>query len=122
MTVNGQTPTMDLAERRRADHELSKQRREARRDYLRYCEDKADADRDYEKARATAFAEAKSQGLSDMAANYKAKQAGADFKHRRDIADSLARSCLQRIDETERDAVTVRDIHNSSERVDGLAA
>lgn len=114
--------TMDLAERRAADRELARQRQEARRDYTRYAEQAADADRDYEQTRAREFAKAKSDGLSDKAAELKCRAAAADAKHRRDIANSLARASLLRIAETEREAVTVRDIHASSERVDGVAA
>lgn len=113
---------MDLAERRAADHTLVEQRQAARRDYVRYCETEADADRDYERTRARVFAEAKSEGASDRAAELRCREAAAEHKHRRDIAHSLARAALLRIDETEREAVTVRDIHSSSERVDGVAA
>lgn len=113
---------MDLAERRAADRALARRRQEARRDYIRYAEQEADADREYEKTRAITFATAKSEGLSDRAADLKAREAGADHKHRRDIAHSLAKAAVLSIDETERESVTVRDIHSSSERVDGLAA
>lgn len=114
--------TMDLQARRVADRKLAEQRREARRDYVRYAEQEADADRDYERTRARVFAEAKSEGDSDRAAELKARDAAADAKHRRDIAHSLARAALLRIQETERESVTVRDLHATSERIDGLAA
>lgn len=114
--------TMDLAERRAADRTLAERRQEARRDYVRYSEQEADADRDYEKTRARVFAEAKSDGLSDRTAELKCREAAADHKHRRDIAHSLARAALLRIAESERESVTVRDLHASSERVEGLAA
>ncbi len=114
--------TMDLAERRVADRTLTQQRGTARRDYIRYAEQAADADRDYEKTRARVFAEQKSEGSSDKAAELACRSAAADAKHRRDIANSLARAALLRIDETEREMVTVRDIFASSQRVDGVAA
>lgn len=100
--------TMDLAERRAADRELATQR--------------ADARRDYERTRARVFAEQKSKGASDRAAELACRDAAADAKHKRDLAHSLARSALLRINEVERKSVTVRDIHATSERIDGLAA
>jgi hypothetical protein len=113
---------MDLAERRAADRTLAQRRQEARRDYVRYAEQAADADREYETTRAKVFAQQKSEGATDKAAELACRAAAAEAKHRRDIANSLARSALLRVDETEREAVTVRDLHSSSERVDGLAA
>lgn len=113
---------MDLHARRLADRKLAETRREARRDYVRYAEQEADADRDYERTRATAFAKAKSEGLSDRAAELACRDAAADHKHRRDIAHSLARAALLRIQEAERESVSVRDIHATSERIDGVAA
>lgn len=114
--------TMDLAERRQADRTLAQRRQEARRDYVRYSEQEADADREYAVTLAKTFAKHRSDGEPVGAAEIAARAAAADHKHRRDIAHSLARAALLRIDETEREAVTVRDIHSSSERVDGLAA
>jgi hypothetical protein len=113
---------MDLAERRNADRTLAERRQAARRDYVRYSEQEADADREYERTRARTFAQAKLEGASDRAAELAARDAAADHKHRRDIAHSLAKAALLRIDETEREHVTVRDIHASSEKVDGVAA
>lgn len=114
--------TMDLTARRVADRKIAEARREARRDYVRYCEQEADADREYELTRARVFAESKSEGLSDRAAELKCRAAAAEAKHRRDIAHSLARAALLRIEESERESVTVRDIHSTSERIDGLSA
>jgi len=113
---------MDLAERRVADRTLAQRRQEARRDYVRYAEQEADADREYAVTLAKTFATQRSNGESVGAAEIAAKAAAADHKHRRDISHSLAKAALLRIDETEREAVTVRDIHSSSERVDGLSA
>ena len=112
---------MDLAERRLADRTLAERRREARRDYVRYCQTEADADLAFERTRARVFAEAKDAGKSDRAAELECRAAAAEAKHKRDIAHSLARAALLRIDETEREAVTVRDLHATSERIDGVA-
>ncbi len=115
-------PTMDLQARRDADRKLTQQRREAQRDYERYAAQEADAERDYRKQTAVKFAEAKSEGLSDKRAEIDAKAATADLRHRRDIAHSLAVSARFRIAGLERDAVTVRDVHATSERIDGVVA
>lgn len=120
--MNTPEPTMDLQGRRNADRKLAELRREARRDFERYAEQEADAERDYRKAMAVRFAEAKGEGLSDKRAETDAKGATADLRHRRDIAHSLAFSARMRIAELERDAVSVRDIHSTSERIDGTVA
>lgn len=114
--------TMDLAERREADRRLSESRREARRDYVRYSKEAADADTEYRKAKATKFVELRFGGEAVESAKIQAEAAAADAKHRRDIAHSLAKAALLKVEETERDSVTVRDLHASSERVEGLAA
>lgn len=114
--------TMDLAERRLADRTLAQRRQDARRDYVRYAEDEANADREYAKTLARVFLQHRDKGEAVGASELLAKADAAEAKQRRDIAHSLARAALLRIDETEREAVTVRDLHSSSERVDGLAA
>lgn len=114
--------TMDLAERREADRRISEARREARRDYVRYSEQAADADAEYRKAKATEFVKLRSAGEAVESAKIQAEAAAADAKHRRDIAHSLAKAALLKVEEAERDSVTVRDLHSSSERVEGLAA
>jgi hypothetical protein len=120
--MNTPEPTMDLQARREADRKLAEMRRDARRDYERYAKQEADAERDYRKVMAVAFANAKSEELSDKRAEMEAKSATADLRHRRDIAHSLAFSARMRIAELERDAVSVRDIHATSERIDGVVA
>ena len=114
--------TMDLAERRAADRSLSEQRGDARRDYVRYSEQEADADREYEVTRARVYMEKRHAGATDRESELACREAAADPKHRRDIAHSMARASLLRISEIERKSVTVRDLHATSERIDGLAA
>lgn len=114
--------TMDLAERRAADRTLAQRRQEARRDYVRYAEEEAAADREYAVTLAKTLAKLRAEGQPVGAAEIAAKGEAAEAKYRRDIAHSLAKAALLRIEETEREAVTVRDIHSSSEKVDGLAA
>lgn len=119
MTVEG---TMDLQARRVADRKLAERRQEARRDYVRYAEQAADADREYRRVKAVTYAEERSQGNTSVGAEIEANAKASDAKHRRDIAESLAKSALLRIQEVERETISVRDIHSTSERIDGLAA
>lgn len=122
MSRNGDRQTMDLAERRAADRALSEQRRDARRDYVRYAEQAADAEQEYRKTKARRFVELRAEGEAQESAKIQAEADAAEARHKRDIAAAMAKAALLRIEEAERDSVTVRDIHASSERVDGLAA
>lgn len=115
-------PTMDLGERREAERSLARQRIEAREEYVRQAEAEAKADRDYEVTRATAFMEARTSGSPVTEADLLSRKAAADFKFRREIAHSLARAALLKVQEAERSQVTIRDIHSASERIDGLVA
>ena len=114
--------TMDLAERRAADRQIAEQRRDARRDYVRYSEQAADADLEYRKTKARRFVELRAEAEPVEAAKIQAEADAADAKRTRDIAASMAKAALLRVEETERDSVSVRDLHKTSERIDGLAA
>jgi len=112
---------MDLAERRRADADLTRSRRAAREEFVRQSEVAAQADADYRRIKSITYLEARDQGLPSNGAEIVANAAAAEARTRRDIAASLARAAQMKIQEAERDAVTVRDLHAASERVDGLA-
>lgn len=114
--------TMGLDERRRADRTLAERRQDARRDYVRYAQEAADADLDYRRTKARVYMEQRSEGNTSIGAELQANAVAGDARHRRDIAESLAKASLLRIQEVERESVTVRDIHSTSERIDGLAA
>ena len=114
--------TMDLQARRTADRTLAERRQEARRDYVRYAEQAADADAEYRRIKARTYAEERSHGNTSVGAEMEANAKAAEHKHRRDIAQSLAKASLLRVEEVERDSVSVRDIHSTSEKIDGLAA
>jgi hypothetical protein len=114
--------TMDLAERRESDRRNAQHRRDARRDFERYAEEAADADLSYRKRKATRYVELRAEGETGEGSRIRAEADAADFKRTRDIATSLAKSALLRVDEAERDSVSIRDIHKTSERIDGLAA
>lgn len=114
-------PTMNLDERRRADHQLAVQRRQARAEYVEQAEIEAKADADYRRIKSTTFLECRDQGLPANGAEIVANAAAAAAKQKRDIAAALAKAALLKVQETERESVSVRDIHTSSERIDGLA-
>lgn len=114
--------TMDLQARRMAERKLSEIRRDARTDFIRYKEQAADADREYRKTKARVFAEQRAMGNTANGAEIEANAQAADAKHKRDIAESLAKAALLRFEGSERDSVSIRDIHSTSERIDGLAA
>ena len=116
------TGTMDLNDRRRADHKLAVQRREARAEYVKQAEIEAKADAEYRRIKSITYLECRDQGMPSNGAEIVANAAASEAKTQRDIATSLAKAALLKIQETEREAVSVRDIHSTSERIDGLAA
>jgi len=114
--------TMDLNQRRRADHKLSLQSQEARNEYVQQAEREAEADAEYRRVKAQTYLKARDEAMPSNGAEIVANAAAAEAKQRRDIAHSLARASLLKIAECDRQRVTVRDIHSTSERIDGLAA
>lgn len=113
-------PTMDLDARRRAERMLAETRRDARRDFVRYKHEAADADLEYRRVKAQTYAAQRSEGNTSVGAELEANAAAGESRHRRDIAESLAKAALLKIEEAEREAVTVRDLHSTSEKIDGL--
>jgi hypothetical protein len=112
---------MDLNDRRRADHQLAVQRREARAEYVKQAEVEARADAEYRRVKSVTYLECRDKAMPSNGAEIVANAAAAEAKQRRDIAASLAKAALLKIQETEREAVSVRDIHSTSERIDGIA-
>ena len=122
MTTDPFHGAMDLAERRTADRKINEARRDSRRDYLRYVEEAAEADLQYRKGRAKKLVELRAEGEPAGVAEICAEAEVAEFKMRAKLGDGMAKEALLRIDEAERHATSVRDIHSSSERAEGLAA
>jgi len=120
MTQNGAHTTMDLGERREAERNIAKARREARNSYVAYSEQAAKEDLEYRKTKALRLVEYRAAGEPAGVAQIRAEADAAEHKYKREIAESLAKAALLKIEETERDSVVVRDLHKSSERVDGL--
>jgi hypothetical protein len=112
---------MDLDGRRKADRSIAEDRSAARRDYVRYSEKAAEEDRSYRRTKATKLVEYRAAGESAGVALVRAEADASEYKYKRELAASLAKAALLKVDETEREATTVRDIHRTSERIDGLA-
>jgi len=115
-------PTMGLDEYRTSAHGLAEQRRIARVNYEAHSHDEADAERDFRKTMAVAYAKARSGGETSSGAEIMARAESADARHRRDLAASKARAAQMRIAELERDASILRSIAAWSQGIDGMAA
>jgi hypothetical protein len=111
---------MDLQERWQVERRIAEARKAARRDYVRYSEESAVADLEYRKTKAIKLVEYRSEGEPAGVAEVRAEADAAGHKHKRDIAASMAKAALLRVDESERESVVVRDLHATSERIDGL--
>ena len=116
---------LDFADVQRAARQLGEKRRQARKEYEEQSLLAADADRDYRKAFAVAFTRARvgdeeTPGKSVGEAEAIAAAEAADAKHRRDIAQSLAKSALLRIEELEADKSNLRMLGEWSQRIEGI--
>jgi hypothetical protein len=114
--------TMDLAERKVADRMNAEHRRKARIDYEKYSTEAAEADLKYRTKKSVSYVELRAKGETSEGARIRAEAESAPDKRDRDIAAGLAKSALLRVDEAESERVSIRDIHKTSERIDGLAA
>lgn len=114
--------TMDLAERKAADRATAKYRAKARKEYVAQADIAANKDREYRELKATKYVELRHEGETSEGSRIRAEAASARLRSERDIAASLAKAALLRIDEAERNSVSVRDIHATSQKIDGLAA
>jgi hypothetical protein len=116
-------PHLDFQEIRTAAHQLGQKRREARRDYERYADHAAEGERKYRKTLAIAFVEARAkEGVTAVQAELEAASRAADARYERDIAQSMAKSALLRIEELEADRAMLRQLGDWSQRMEGVAA
>jgi hypothetical protein len=115
-------PTLSLDEFRAKSNQLHQKRSEARRDYERYAEAEAKADKDYRVTLATAFAQAKAKEMTAAQADIEAHSMASDKKLERDLAKSMAKSALLRIEQLEADRATLRSIAEWSQRIEGVTA
>jgi hypothetical protein len=112
---------MDMAERRAADRKVAVYRKKAREDFEVQSALAADKDREYREKKAIRFVELRNEPEPVEASRIRAEGDTAQLRYERDIASSLAKAALLRIDEAERNSVSVRDIHSTSQKIDGLA-
>lgn len=122
-SVSGPSPTMTLDEFRRQSRSFAEKRAEARRDFERYAQEEAEAERDYRKALAVAFARVKTDSTVTAAqADIEAHAQAAEERLRRDLARSLAKSALLRVEECEANRATLRSVGEWSQRIDATGA
>lgn len=114
--------TMDLAERKKADRAVATYRKKAREDYVKQADIAANKDKEYRETKARSYVELRNEGETSEGSRIRAEAASAQLRSERDIAASLAKAALLRVDEAERNSVSVRDIHATSQKIDGLAA
>ena len=113
--------TMDLNERRQADHQLRQIRDEARAEFVRQSEIVAIADAEYRRVKSMTYLECRDQAMPSNGAEIVANAAASEIRQKRDIAASLAKASLLKVSATDRDFVSIRDTHATSERIDGVA-
>ena len=114
--------TLGLTEFRRLAHKLGTERGEARRDMERYAQQEADAERDYRRELATAYAKARSAGETGNGAEIAARAEAADAKHKRDLAAAMYHSTKERIASIEATRAMLRAEAEWSQRIDGTVA
>jgi hypothetical protein len=114
--------TMDLADRRKADRANAEHRRKARVDFEAANKEAAEADTTYRVVKATRYVELRDGGETSEGSRIRAEADAAPHKQKRELAAGRAKAALLRVDEAESERVSIRDIHKTSERIDGLAA
>lgn len=118
MTGNPE-PHLTFDQVRKAAHLLGEKRRAARADYEHRTREAAEAERDYRKTKAIAFTKArdgeKGVGESEIIADHHS----ADARYRRDIAQSMVKASLLRIEELEADRAMLRQLGDWSQRMEG---
>lgn len=118
--MSGPRPTLGLEEFRANAHALALARRKARQDFELRSVEQADAEREYRKAQAIAYAEARADGCTNAEAEIRVAGATADLRRARDIAKSQAKSAQLRIEELEADRTILRDVGDWSRAIDGV--
>lgn len=115
-------PVLSLDEFRRQSRALQEARTAARRDYERYAEEEAKADKQYRMTLAVAFAECKAKDLTAAQAEHEAHSRASDSKLKRDLAKTMAKSALLRIEQLEADRASLRSVAEWSQRIEGVTA
>lgn len=116
-------PTMTLDEFRRQSSQIQSERAKARGRYEGYAKEAAEAETEYRKRLAQAFAEAKRmEGVTAAQAELEAHSAASEARLKRDLAQSLAKSSLLRVEALEADRATLRSIAEWSQKIDATGA
>lgn len=115
-------PVMSLDEFRVKSNQLQTKRSEARRDFERYSQEEAEADRQYRMTLASAFAQCKANDMTAAQAEVEAHARASDAKLKRDLAKSMSKSALLRIEQLEADRATLRVVADWSQRIEGVTA
>lgn len=115
-------PVLSLDEFRVKSNQLQQKRSDARRDYERYSQEEAEADRQYRMTLASAFAQCKANDMTAAQAEVEAHARASDAKLKRDLAKSMSKSALLRIEQLEADRATLRSIAEWSQRISGVTA
>lgn len=118
--MNQPQPTLTLDDYRTKSNAIHKARAEARRDFERYAEQEADAERLYRQQLAQAFAKAKASDATAAQAEIQAHSDASDARHTRDLAKAMAKAALLRIEALEADRATLRSVAEWSQKVDAV--
>ncbi len=116
-------PTLTLDDFRAQSRTIHKARDEARINYENHAAEAAQAESEYRKKLAGAFAEAKRfDGVTAAQAELEAHAEASETRLKRDLAQSLAKSALLRIEALEADRATLRSIGDWSRAIDATGA
>jgi septal ring factor EnvC (AmiA/AmiB activator) len=111
---------LSFDEIRGAARDLAENRRRARRDYQKHAEEASDGEREYRKRLAIALAQYRSEGKGAGESEILAQGDVADWRHRRDLAQAMARADLLRIEELEADRAMLRQLAEFSKELETM--
>ncbi len=106
---------LDYSEARRKAHELHKRREAAIQMLEERTATAAEAERDYRKAKAQAFAQARSEEMGVTEAEVVANGAVADARFKRDLAEGMVRAQREVLEALEADRAMLRHFSSWSQ-------
>jgi len=109
---------LSFEEIRSAAHDLAAMRRRARESYERHITEAADAEKEYRKRLAIAFASHRAHDKGAGEAETLAQGDVAEWRHKRDIAQGMAKADLLRIEELEADRAMLRQLGDWSKELE----
>lgn len=116
------TPTLGLDELRRKATAIHRDRLEAVEKLRELMHEAAEAERLYRKTRAIAFTQARSEGMGVGESEITADGTAVDARFERDVASGMVAAQREYLALLERDASTLRQVADWSQRIDGVAA